>query len=52
MVLIGNYSSELESPEKVRSFELFRSSLNGVSIVTYDELFVKLKKILDMLCGD
>jgi Shedu protein SduA, C-terminal len=30
MVLIGNYGSELDSPEKRRSLELFRSSLNGV----------------------
>jgi hypothetical protein len=52
MVLIGNYGSELDSPEKRRSFELFRSSLNGVSIVTYDELFGRLKKILDVIRGD
>jgi hypothetical protein len=52
MVLIGNYGCELDSPEKRRSFELFRSSLNGVSIVTYDELFARLKKILDVLRGD
>ena len=52
MVLVGNYSSELDSPEKRRSFELFRSSLNGVSIVTYDELFARLKKFLEVLRGD
>jgi len=52
MVLIGNYGSELESSEKRRSFELYRSSLNGVSIVTYDELFDRLKKILDVLRGN
>ena len=28
---------------KRRSFELYRSSLNGVSIVTYDELFTQAK---------
>ena len=52
MVLIGNYSSELDSAEKQRSFELFRSCLNGVAIVTYDELFAQLKKILDVLRGE
>jgi hypothetical protein len=31
MVLVGNYVSELDSAEKRRSFELYRSSLNGVS---------------------
>lgn len=52
MVLIGNHGAELDSPEKRRSFELYRASLNGVSIVTYDELFERLKKILDVLRGD
>jgi hypothetical protein len=52
MVLVGNYASELDSAEKRRSFELYRSSLNGVSIITYDELFTRLKKILDVLRGD
>jgi hypothetical protein len=49
VVLIGNYGGELDSDEKSRCFELYRSSLNGVSIVTYDELFSRLQKILDLL---
>lgn len=52
VVLIGNYGAELDSPAKRRSFELYRSSLNGVSVVTYDELFDRLKKILDVLRGE
>ncbi|ORA75047.1 hypothetical protein BST25_06020 [Mycobacterium heidelbergense] len=52
VVLIGNYAIELDSPEKRRSFELYRSSLNGVSIVTYDELFIRLRKTLDVLRGE
>jgi hypothetical protein len=52
VVLVGNYAKELDSPGKRRSFELYRSSLNGVSIVTYDELFDRLKKILDVLRGE
>jgi hypothetical protein len=28
------------------------ATLNGVSIVTYDELFARLKKILDVLRGE
>jgi hypothetical protein len=30
MVLVGHYASELDSAEKRRSFELYRSSLNGL----------------------
>lgn len=52
VVLVGNYGAELDSPAKRRSFELYRSSLNGVSVVTYDELFDRLKKILDVLRGE
>lgn len=52
VVLIGNYGAELDSAPKRRSFELYRSSLNGVSVVTYDELFDRLKKILDVLRGE
>ncbi|SIC78137.1 Uncharacterised protein [Mycobacteroides abscessus subsp. abscessus] len=52
VVLIGNYASELDSEDRRRSFELYRASLNGVSIVTYDELFERLRKILDVLRGN
>jgi hypothetical protein len=52
VVLIGNYGRDLETAEKRRSFELYRSSLNGVSIVTYDELFTRLRKTLDVLRGE
>jgi hypothetical protein len=39
VVLIGNYERELTDPKKRASFELFRGSLNGVEIVTFDEFF-------------
>lgn len=52
VVLIGNYGAELDSSAKRRSFELYRSSLSGVSVVTYDELFDRLKKILEVLRGE
>lgn len=51
VVLVGNYASELNNEEKRRSFELYRSSLSGVTVITYDELFTKLKGILDVLRG-
>jgi hypothetical protein len=41
ILLLGN-SSELDTSEKRRSFELFRSALRVLEIVTYDELFSKV----------
>lgn len=52
VVLVGNYAKELDAAGKRRSFELYRSSLNGVSVITYDELFDRLRKILDVLRGE
>ena len=37
ILVVGN-SSELDSTDKKRSFELFRKGLNQVDIITYDEL--------------
>lgn len=39
-----------EAP-KNRSFELYRSSLHGVSILTFDELLEKLKSLRQLLSG-
>jgi hypothetical protein len=47
----GIYGGELDSDEKSRCFEPYRSSLSGVSIITYDELFTRLQKFLDVLRG-
>lgn len=42
VVIIGN-SKELNTNEKIRSFELFRKSFLGVEIITFDEVFKKLE---------
>lgn len=42
VVIIGN-SCELDDERKRRSFELFRSSLTGVEVVTFDEVFRKIE---------
>lgn len=42
VVIIGN-SSDLNSAEKRRSFELFRSSLMGIEVLTFDEVFRKIE---------
>lgn len=45
IVIVGNYSSELDSDEKRRSFELYRSSLSNIEIITFDELFRKIEHL-------
>jgi len=42
ILLIGSYESISSSSIKKKSFELFRNSISGVEIVTYDELFDQL----------
>lgn len=51
VVIIGNSERELDSINKKRSFELFRSHLSGVEVITYDELFGKIKLLIDLLEG-
>lgn len=45
ILVIGN-TSELDSTDKKRSFELFRKGLNQVEIITYDELLQRSRFIL------
>ena len=35
--------------ERKRSFELYRNSLSGLSIITFDELLAKLKSLREFL---
>ncbi len=44
-MIIGNYSEELNTDKKRKSFELFRSNLKDVEIVTFDELFKKAETL-------
>lgn len=41
VVIVGNALEELDTEKKRKSFELFRTSLKDVEIVTFDELFKK-----------
>jgi hypothetical protein len=43
LLIAGNGKIELDNDVKRRSFELFRSQLRDVEIVTYDELFRKVE---------
>jgi hypothetical protein len=54
VVIVGNYS-ELDTEEKRRSFELYRSSLSNIDIVTFDELFRKMEylaKLFNLVSSD
>lgn len=51
VVISGNFQHEMTSKEKMKSFELFRSHLLGVEVITYDELFGKVKLLIDLLEG-
>jgi hypothetical protein len=42
----------LTDKKKNKSFELFRSGLNDVQIITYDELFGKVQFLIDLLEGN
>lgn len=46
-MIIGN-SGELDNGKKRRSFELFRSGLSDVEIVTFDELFLKIERLASL----
>lgn len=48
VVVIGCVSS-LDSSDQRRSFELFRRQLVGVSTITFDELFERLRSLLELL---
>jgi hypothetical protein len=45
VVIIGNYEKELTDATKKTSFELFRASLAGVDVVTFDEFFKKIEHL-------
>lgn len=48
-IIIGNATNQLTNEEKRKSFELFRNQVSGVSIITYDELFLKTEKLIEVL---
>lgn len=50
-VVIAGCVESLRDEEQLRSFELFRSNLKDVQVLTYDELFKKLEMLLGLLEG-
>jgi hypothetical protein len=44
VLIVGN-SSELDTLEKRRSFDLYRASLANIDVITFDELFQKIEHL-------
>ena len=51
VVRLGN-SQELDDDDKMKSFELFRCQASGVSILTFDEAFDKIRRLVELLEGE
>lgn len=47
-VIIGNAEAELKDTGARRSFELYRSGLKDVEVITYDELFRKVEILAEL----
>jgi hypothetical protein len=50
-LLIGHAGHELQDMNKKRSFELFRNQLTDVQIITFDEMVMKAKNLIQILEG-
>ena len=46
--LAGNFEAQITDEKQRRSFELFRSSLSGIEVITFDEFFKKLEHLADL----
>lgn len=51
MVIAGHAGRALSSEPRVRSFEAYRFGLRNVTVVTYDELFAKVRMLIEALEG-
>jgi len=48
-VIAGSWEDELTTPEQRQSFQLFRSNLRNIEVITYDELFKKVDILVNLL---
>lgn len=51
MVIVGD-TGELTDSRRKKSFELFRTGLKDVTVITFDELFAKVATLVALLEGD
>lgn len=49
VVIIGNTELSLTTSKERKSFELFRNQFNNLNIITFDELFKKTSKSIEVL---
>ena len=50
--VVAGRASELDTPDRAKSFDLYREHLAGVRIVTYDEILEQLQTLRDFLAAD
>jgi hypothetical protein len=50
LVITGNLTKGIDH-DKRKSFELFRTGLKDVNIITYDELFKKVENLINLIEG-
>jgi hypothetical protein len=48
LVIAGNLSHENPSKNQYKSFDLFRTNLGNVEVLAFDELFAKVKDLVDI----
>lgn len=48
IVIAGDASAELRDDARRTCFELWRERLHGVTVVTYDELFLRIRRLVDL----
>jgi hypothetical protein len=52
VLIIGNLKTQFDNNfEKIEAFELFRENLRDISVLTYDELFEKVRLLKTILAG-
>jgi hypothetical protein len=49
VVIVGDTGRDLTTQERRESFELLRERVQGVTVLTYDELFRRLRTLIDIL---
>jgi hypothetical protein len=50
-VIVAGMTTELKDQSSRESFELLRERFQGVTVITFDELFLKLKNLIHLLEG-
>ena len=51
-VIIGNAKNELNDQTKLKAFELYRHQFQGLTVITFDELFDKTRQLIKLLEGE